>query len=92
MELLFCLDYYVKEIGEMEEIIESINNILALNESIAILAVAPLYGAGDLSPQSLKCVANVAAILCVQLKAKMHQLTLEPTDSDPSKQVTIQSP
>lgn len=75
----------------MDEIIESVENILAMTESIAILAVAPLYGAGDLSPQSLKRVANVTAFLCEQLLAKMDQSTLEPMDGDPAKEATIES-
>jgi hypothetical protein len=74
----------------MEEVLESIENVLALLDSIAILAVAHQYGAGDLSPQSLKRLANEAGLICEQVKERMGQLTLGPTDSDPSKKITIQ--
>lgn len=74
----------------MEEVIESMENISALLDSIAILAVAPVYGAGDLPPQSLQRVVNIAAFLCKQLIVKMDQSTLEVTDIETAKQFTIE--
>jgi hypothetical protein len=58
----------------MEDLIDFMESVLALTESIAILAVAPKYGAGELSSQSLKRVADLAAILCEKTIAKMDQL------------------
>jgi hypothetical protein len=52
------------------DVLESVKNIKAIAESVGILAVAPEYGAGELSPQSLKRAANLIVTFCDQIIAK----------------------
>lgn len=68
--------------GEMEELIDSIENISALGESIAVLAVAPEHLAGELSPHSLQRMATMIMILCDQVIEKINQATSTQAKDD----------
>lgn len=57
----------------MEELMGIIENISAMSELIAIVAVAPTHEAGELSPQSLKRAAIMITMLCEQATAKIEQ-------------------
>ncbi|MCK9376000.1 MAG: hypothetical protein M0P73_07610 [Syntrophobacterales bacterium] len=58
----------------MEEILDFIESIRVLGQSISILAVAPEYGAGELSPQSYQRVAEMIVMQCDLVKEKINQL------------------
>jgi hypothetical protein len=60
----------------MEEVIEFIENILALSKSLSILSVAPEYGAGEMPPQSLQRVADLIAFQCKEAIAKVNQFMI----------------
>ncbi|MHB9071894.1 MAG: hypothetical protein ACYC6G_00060 [Desulfobaccales bacterium] len=66
----------------MEELIDSIENILAIGESIAVLAVAPEHLAGELSPHSLQRMAIMIMILCDKAIATINQATSIETKND----------
>jgi hypothetical protein len=66
----------------MEELIDSIENILALGESISVLAVAPEHLAGELSPHSLQRMAIMIMILCDQAIATINQASSIQTKAD----------
>jgi len=67
----------------VEELIDIIENISAMSELIAIIAVAPTYEAGELSPQSLKRAAFIINMLCEQATAKIEQFTEDKAETSP---------
>lgn len=60
----------------MEDLVEFIENILALSKSISILSVAPEYGAGEMPPQSIQRVADLIGIQCERAIEKIDQLMI----------------
>lgn len=52
------------DLSPTEELLTFIENILALAQSLQILAVAPEYGAGELLPEYLQRIAAIITSSC----------------------------
>jgi hypothetical protein len=56
----------------VEEVLNFIEDILALGESLQILAVAPQYGAGELLPEHLQRLAAIITSSCESVIEKFR--------------------
>lgn len=59
----------------MEELLEILDDVIVLGESMAILVVAPIHGAGEMKPQHLQRMAEMVIQKCRGAKARIDTLT-----------------
>lgn len=60
----------------MDHLLEVLENIITLGESMAILAVAREHGAGELPPEYFQRLAYMIISQCQDAKGKINNLTV----------------
>jgi hypothetical protein len=70
----------MEEDKEMQKIIESLDDVRALSQSLALSVMAPAYGVGEADPECLHRIANMITTRCDQIISKINQAisTLNP--------------
>jgi hypothetical protein len=60
----------------LDHLLEVLENIITLGESMAILAVAREHGAGELPPEYFQRLAHMIISHCQDAKARINNLTI----------------
>ena len=59
----------------MDQLLEVLENIITLGESMAILSVAPKHGAGELPPEYFQRLAHMIISHCQDAKDRINNLS-----------------
>jgi hypothetical protein len=65
----------MEETSVVEQLIEILENIIVLGESMTILVVAPRHGAGEMEPKHLQRIAGMIISQCKEAEGRIRALT-----------------